>query len=714
MPVYSIEKVDGMRRAPQRVFPPNGLKYAKNILTSVEDNIFQVSSPIASLYAIPDPEDAVIEHAIKNYFEGTEKIFLIYSSASNLYFAYYDGSKTVVEDLYNALYTAYDWRLLAVGSSIIVHPFYTVSEVNLGRKYYKSLKYTRNNVEYDETDLFGIQSIPTSTDPLLTMDVISKSDMTDDIPIVLGGSASGYLSTMVGYQLNGYESICSKNACRDYDDAAENVCIRIDLEVNPSKLSKITSGIDIYLVQTPGFPLHGSDEYDWMYVDNIPMDRDEEMVGATSCSVALRVITCSSKTWAVNQWKGFVAEIGGNYHLIESSTADTLTVKGSPSGVSVKIHSRWIEHGGEYYISKYITADEGDSLIDRCGVSNLKIESDYDYCPVANYIEYFKGFVWMADYVDRDNERRRNRLITNIINSEGLSCYSVYDTDIYIEFKSDILGLKAYDDYMFVLTGDGIYTVRFTPGQDISSYTWTAKKISDLKIPTREYSTGYGNISFLFDNYRLFTSDGYDVKLITNDEINLILNEYTTSTNRDLNAYSILYCEQDSLIYLCLEEVLTFKGGVIEREAYIDDVDIGNLFGTYKGNPVYYFNNLMKTVKLLDGNYAGDFDVEFHNTDLNTKEDKYFIQAVAKILKGTAGTVYIKLYLDDTLMKTITLNSSTAYDQSFDIRLPKSNTRRFSKMYFKMDGSTWGPEGIQFELKALDIEIEPIRRTVLS
>ena len=703
-----------MRRTPQRVFPPNGLKYAKNILTSVENNIFQTSFPIESIFAISDPEDAVIEKAISNYFEGTERIFFIYSESSNLHFVYFDGAMTIIRDLYNASYSTYDWNLLAVGSSVIVHPFYTTSEVNLGRKYYKSLKYTRVNVEYDIERAFDIPLIPTSTNPLLDVNIIAKTDMTDDIPVVLAGSLSGYHSCMVGYQMNGYESICSKNASFANDSSAEDICIRVEIELDPAGLSELISGIDIYLNQSESYPLGGSERLDWMFVDSIPMDRDEEMVGGTSCTVSGRIITCSTKTWATNQWQGFVAEIGGNYHLIESSAASTLTVKGSPSGVDVKIHSRWIEHGGEYYIAKYITAEEGESLIDRCGVSNIAIESNYDYCPVANYVEYFKGFVWMADYVDRDNNRRRNRLILNIINSEGQSCYSVYNTEVYIEFKSDILGLKAFDDYMFVLTGDGIYTVRFTPSQDISSYAWTAKKISNLTIPAKEYATGYGNVSFLFDNYRLYTSDGYDVKLITNDEISLIIDDYTNSTSIDSNSYSILYSEKDAVIYLCLDEVIAFKNGIVEREAYIDDTDIGNLIGIYNGNPVYFFGNLIKSI-LLSGNfYAGDFDIEFPNTDLNTKEDKYFIEAVARIYKGTSGTAYIKLYLDDTLMKTITLLNGTSYDKRFDIRLPKSNTRRFSKMYFKMNGSTWGPEGIHFELKTLDIEVEPIRRTVLS
>jgi hypothetical protein len=718
MPVVSFNDISGgIRRPPTRLFPPNGVKYAKNVLASVEDNIFQTSSPVEGLYVKSGANDPTFIEGINSYFDGVEVLFLIYQLDTNVYyFAYYDGSLTDVNSLGSEQES---FKILSVGDGTIIHPFVEnpLFTVSAARKIYKKLKYTRNNVEYEETNLFEIPSAPTLSDPTIDIDAIASTDMTDDVPVILAGNATGYYSVMNGYQINGYESICSKDADTDQDSVVENVCIRVEIEINPTALTEIVSGIDIYLVHTLEFPLHGSDdisdEYNWMFVDSIPMDRDEEIVGSTSCSVSGNVITCSTKTWATNQWKGFVAEIGGNYHLIESSAASTLTVKGSPSGVSVKIHSRWIEHGGEYYIAKYITADEGESLVDRCGVSNLKIKSSYDYCPVAKHIEYFKGFVWMADFVDRDGNRYRTRLISNVMNSEGQSCYSVFDTDIYIEFKSDILGMKSFDDYLLVATGDGIYIMRFVPSQQLISYNWTTKKVSNVKIPNSKYISGVSNLAFLFDNYHLYSCDGYDVKLLTNDEVDLIIRDYTSATEVASNSYSILYCEGNSNLYMCLDEVLAFKGGVIEHKGLNTDTDIGNLFGIYDGNPVYFFDNYINVIRIVSDNKATSFDVEFHRTDLGTKEDKYFVVSSIRAYKGVTGDAYIEVYLDDVLMKTITMDHYISYDQCFDIVLPKSNGRRFSNIYFKMHGSTWDSDGIDFRLKTLDVEIDPVRKTLI-
>ncbi len=55
-----------------------------------------------------------------------------------------------------------------------------------------------------------------------------------------------------------------------------------------------------------------------------------------------------------------------------------------------------------------------------------------------------------------------------------------------------------------------------------------------------------------------------------------------------------------------------------------------------------------------------------------------------------------------------------SYSQYFDILLPKSNSRRFSDIYFKIHGSTSSPSGINFRLSVLDIEYDLVRRTVLS
>ena len=715
MPIFEIKQIDGMRRTPSRVFPPNGVQYAKNVITSVEDSIFQTASPLQTLFLYTDIATAEFYTGIINHFEGTETIFLIIQlTTGEFHFAYYNGSLT---DLGSINTEADVITLLNVGDSIFAHPFGDTFLLlpTQGRDIYKKWKYTRNNIEVENTQLWTLPQVPAKTDMITTVDVFDSTSMTDDIPVVLTGKSTGRYYIMPGYQMNGYESIAFENVNTISDTALVLACIRVSLTIMTST-SKLVNAIDIYVGEETGFPVNPSQMIEnWVYADSIPFDRDEIVVDSVACTVLLKDITCGTKTWIVDQWKDFVAKIGGSYYRIDSNTATVLTVAtGTPAGSTVEIYSRWIQEGTSLKIAKYITSTEGETLFDRCGVSNLIVKSIYDYCPVAQFIEYFKGFVWMADYVDHDDVRHRNRLISNVVNSEGQSCYNVYNTTIYIEFGSNILGLIRFYDYMLVLTGDGLYTVRFTPSQSISAYSWSVKKISDVKIASKNYVSGTGNIAYLFDNFRLYMCDGYELKLLTNDEISLILDDYTNSTSRSANAYSIFYCEEDANIYLSLDSVVLFRGGVIEVDPINPDPAIGTFIGVYKGEPVYFSEDYIRVIRLYSNKFATSFDVKFHNTDLNTKEDKYFVQAFVRVVKGTIGNVFIETYLDDILRDTVQLDHNTTYDKMLDIRIPKSNTSRFSQFYMRVYGTTSDNDGIDFNLEALDIEIDPIKRTVLA
>ena len=696
----------GIRRAPSRVFPPNGLKKAENIIASINDSIFETAPPIDDLVNIGGGN--VIKDAIVHYFD-EERIFYVYieSGSGNFIIKAYGDTPITL----GSVGIPDDAKLETFNGEVLVHKFVIAGGSGSARSIYKEWTYTRIGVETTETDLFDLPSI---IDPdVLFANAYANADY-DDIPVVLGGSPTKTYNLISGYQLNGFESVVAEEPDRftignAANPVGENIGVLFRPRV-PTTASKLVSAVDIYLGETndQNEPLKS---IPFKFVDSIPMDQELLVLKETACVITSGTpsfITVAGKTWANGQWNHFQAKINGSFYTITNSAPDVLQVAENVSGTSFELYSRWWDDGFGYWrISHYLSSDDGEFLIDRTGYAL----GTSRYCPYANHIEIFKGFVWLADYIDSNGVRRDSRLINNVVNFDGLSTVNIYNDNVYNEFKSPIIGMKAFDDFMIIITNDGIYAMKFVPSKVIGSWAWTIKKISSILIPSYKYITGDGNSVFLFDGELLYSSDGHNVIPVIDTEQQIIVAEQTTVSGINNNDYSLGWNPKNSNLYMIANNVIRFKGGLFIHT--LPSALSSQFVGVWKGNPIFFQNEIFKEIKdVSDEEFVTTFDFEMHQTDLGMKEDKYHIHTLLHLYKGTNGVVGIIAYLNGTLQASYVLDNGTSYDEYLDFVVPKSKSRRFTDIYFRIL-CTSSTGQVEFRLKTLDFEVDPVRRTMI-
>ncbi len=703
-PIQIAEITGGIRRTATRVFPPNGLKKAENIIASINDSIFETAPPINDLLDIISGN--IIQDAIVHFID-EERIFYVYIETGSGNFIVKGFGDTPITLGNIGIVTGA--KLSTFNGELLVHSFLTAGGINSARHLYKEIIYTRVGEETIETGFF---EVPALVDPAL--DELDAFTTGSELPVLLAGSTTGFFSVFLGYQINGFESIIAEVPGRRLVAAVENIALKIDVSV-PTSTTPLVSSIDIYLANSLGLNPDNKN-LDYMFVDTISMDYDEVMleVNSVDFGYASDVITMSIPgdwAWEENQWKGFMVGTATSSVVfrIVSNTKNTITIFEGPGSLGTfTISSQWYLLNGKWRITYFIGADEGEALIDRTGYGLGTIR----YLPYANFIENFKGFIWLADFLDDDDKRQRSRLINNVINFDGQSCYNVFNTNIFSEFQSPILGMKAFDDYMLIICNDGVYALRFQPAQSAGAYSWAIKKISTIKISSYKYITGDGNNSFLFDGKILYACDGHVVKPLIDTEQQVIIEDQTTPASILTNDYSLAYNPRSSDLYLIADNVIRFKGGLFFHT--LESVTTSQFVGIYKKNPVFFTPNIFREIKDVTTNlFATTFDFEMHQTDMGSKEDKYFVHALLNIFKGSIGEVVIKLFLNDTLITTVTLPNETIYDEYLNFVIPKDQSRRFKDMYFKIQ-CTSGFASVEFRLKTMDIEVDPVRHTMIE
>jgi hypothetical protein len=280
----------------------------------------------------------------------------------------------------------------------------------------------------------------------------------------------------------------------------------------------------------------------------------------------------------------------------------------------------------------------------------------------------------------------------------------------YIEFDGDITFLKATDEVLYIGTTIGLYSLRFIPSTNEYSPTWIVNKISDIIITDKKRVHTVKDKLFMYDGNSIYVSDGVFVKNILNEEMIDILNENYTLSNFTANKYAISYDSMSDSIYLFIDKIIKLKEGILkfypEESGYIFPCQ--QLFN----NKLHFFLNgsLYSINPVTTGYNVDSFLIETHDNDLGTKEDKYLKEFVVNLYKSKGQIVIIEIYNELGLIKTYTLGSAILYDNKITIYPPKSISRRFKTLRYKIYDTSGSP---YFKVRSIDVDFDVIPKTTI-
>ena len=742
MPIISLNDVSGgIRKLGQRTFPQNAVKDALNIIPNIDNSIFVTQDNISLKFSCS--LNLPIVSAIVVDIDGKDTIFFaqLDESTNTIYIRKFDGAETAIES-----YTVGDNKnplnLIRLASGFISHNSLGTTVANIRRLYvdgdypqFSGLVPGNNGYSFYPlpsiiTDYRRVSYSPYSDVAFNVNQFISGIDTADDVPLIISLTENDKQKYYkIGKRFDGFQSICGIiDEAREFSDEGTDedvstvACIKVMVGIKNSVIEKRVSGFDIYLSNNePIYQLQSfndNDSNNWLYVDVIEIDQDIEYLdfGSQTFAGGSTVTISGTPTWIADIYIGMVLSVGStDYRITDNDDAGLITVGGTfPTGsFEAKISGKWIYNStsGRYECSKYLSSVSGEALFYKCGVSDRKISTIDDYCPPANICEYFKGRVWLADYLEYGDTRRKNRLIYNVINSDGLSCYDVYNVEEYVEFSAPIYFLKASSDYMLVFTADGIYSIRFLPSTESYSVNWTVKKVSDnIIINNKNLCWTSKSLTFVFDGSTIYVFDGNFFKSMTNDEHSNLLRDYVTTNNMTDLDYSMFFSEADDSVILLLDKCIRLKNGILIYDFTYDPLDRSIVVnGKYNGENLFFNARRCYSMNKFDeiGNVYS-FNIETLDNDLGIKNEKYFNSAYIEYLKNGVE-VYLYIYIDNVLVTggAITLSSSVLSGTK-EILPPKSKSRRFTSIRYRIEGND-GVES-QFRLKSFDIDVDPIKR----
>ena len=545
----------------------------------------------------------------------------------------------------------------------------------------------------------------------------------------------------VGIRFDGYQSIVGK--CEMVKTTIYGVedsgVFRLLLSVHPEDFESFgerITGFDIYVARPLDLVENDDDSLYWQYVDTLQMDYNEELYkfpGTYTLTTGIGIInTLTARTPLGDYPVSYLRPDIYNECILEILDINTGIVLQSiiiqshnefvivlhdlitvASGTyELKIRTKWHleEDGDGYTVVKFVSSLSGEPLMNRTGVSDRKIETIYDYCPPAHFIESFKGRIWLADYYEYGEERKSNRLICNVINFDGNVCEDVYDVMNYMEFDGNITFLKATDEVLYIGTTVGLYSLRYIPSTNEYSPSWSINKISDIIITDRKRVFAVKDKLFLYDGNAIYISDGVFLKNILTEEIVDIIKENYTESNFTSNKYAIAYDSMSDSIYLFLDKIIKLKDGILKY--YVSEFDSIFACPQLFNNRLYFFmGSLLYSINSVSTGYNVDnFLIETHDNDLGTKEDKYLNEFVIGLYKSKGQIVVMEIYNESGIMLSYTFGSARPYDDRITIKPPKSVNRRFKTIRYKMYDTSGSP---YFKLYSIDVDFDMIKKTTI-
>lgn len=728
MPTINISDISGgIRKLPARLAPANSVKSAKNVIPNIDRWAFISASVL---------EQSFVANNSYNVFDasyiginGVQKLFYAQLNSSNYAEVRDKSGGDALIGTVTDIDTSSERPLMLEESrgGVVVHNNKTDT---LAVRYLYN--YLKINQFYSEAEGVAFRQVPdigstdlafpiiASVSPALVISILNFASTVDDVPYLVSVNGGTKYRAKVGLRFDGHQSIAWEAVDFSSTETGGSVTeagIAVTITCSESKMTgERETGVDVYL--TEGY--RAEDQQNWFYVGYVPFDSNVQLTDSLSGTISGNVVTVSGKSWGTNQWAYCMMYDSGtnDYYPILSSTADTITLRsghGLTGSLTIKMYSRWWEDesvSGKWYYTHYLTRSEGESIYARTGLDIRKIANSYDYCPPAYHMAYFKGRMWLGDYKEYGNTRRRNRLIWSVVNSDGLVCEDVYNVEEYIELPGSIRALKPSEDYMYVFTDVGIYSIRFSPATELG-ITWIVKKISNMVLPHRKLAVTSQRAAYFFNYQHLYAIEHDFVKLLTNEELSDVFEDYITAANKNSDKYAIHFDESSEAIYLFLDSVLRVKGGIFEHEdAPISNANYVVPRNRDEENSSVFLNYTNYKIKDITESTSVIFSVEAFDNDFGTKEDKYFNKGSALVYKSIDTNVYIEIYLDNSLFIQHILVDNTPYvNEYIDLVPPKSKSRRFTRLRWKIYANA---ADSFFKLGTLDLDIDGVPRTLIG
>ena len=773
MPVKSLVDISGGKtNRPPRTSPQNTVDDIVNVIANV-DNFALVTCPLLTALfstAYPYSQYSVIAATIIKIEETNDKLilFAIGTSGDGYYriFGYNGSFYSPVSELVYCGDGTLPLTLLKSRSGSIFHNACDESKTYFNNKYIRKLfgngDYRKFYEAVGTNEEYQWRELPNVLFDLEYFYSFAFKDLSfGDFFNSYNISENEYLLKF-GVNFDNVQSITTKFDSYEYDntifagtglrlktnrlykrftaEGTNSGLIKVNIKINPSEIEERITGIDIYLAEVGASDvgyLTDSDNLNWRYIETIDFDHESTIWSfslvdldtyLTDTAGDEKVLNMSPADFFYFSNDGmtsnlvieFIDSSGTSREYKTLSNASDygesciVFIGDSYAGLTgiqdVKVKSKWIADGDYYIISKFLNDITGESLIDRCGVSDRKIVDIQDYCPPAFHCVNFKGFIWLGDYFEYGETRRRNRMIHNSINSDGNSCHDIYDVNIYFEFESDIVSMIPLKDYMLVFTEDGIYSVTFVPPTGTYSETWSVKKISEITIRHKKMISFDGNVCMFSDYNDIFLSDGMQIKRITDDEQTAIIKENITTANKDNLEYSILYNSKNESILLFLDNILRFKNGIFEYS--VDSGSYLTMNDQYEDGYIVFIDGKASEISNLnDSGIVDEFNITSYNDDLGTKEDKILNEIVMYVEKSENGGFRLSIYLDDVVVKEYDFINGISFADQITIRPPKSKRRTFKKIKYAIELVS---DRGTFKLQYCDVDFDVVRKTIIG